>query len=70
MLLRESTRFDNKDSEPKAQVIGYLSSQKNIIIFQKQILSKAFCHFPNVRMRRNASRKEAIAGPQSGRKQK
>ena len=41
MLLRESTRFDNKDSEPKAQVIGYLSSQKKIPFFQKHILSKA-----------------------------
>ena len=70
MLLRKSTQFDNKDSGPKAQATGYLSSQKYIKFFQKQILSKEFCHFPNVRMRKEASRKEAIARPQSGRKQK
>jgi len=58
MLLRESTRFHNKDNEPKAQVIGYLSSQKNIQFFQKQALSKAFCHFPNAEMRRNVFREE------------
>jgi len=32
----ESTRFDNKDSEPKAQV-RLLSSQKKIKFFQKHI---------------------------------
>jgi len=69
MLLKESTRFDNKDSEPKAQVTGYLSSQKNIPFFQKQLLSKAFCHFRNVRMR-TAFSEEATARPQSGRIQK
>jgi len=43
--------------------LGYLSSQKKIQFFQRHILSKAFCHFPNVRMRTNAFREEAFAGP-------
>jgi len=50
--------------------LGYLSSQKKIKFFQRHILSQAFCHFPYVRMRENAFREEAFAGPQSGRIQK
>jgi len=34
------------------------------------MLSKACCHFPNVKMRTNAFREEAVAGAQSGRMQK
>ena len=41
--------------------LGYLSSQKKIKIFQRHISSKAFFHFPNVRMRTNVFRQEAIA---------
>jgi len=33
--------------------LGYLSSHKKIKIFQRQILSKAFCHFLNVRLQTN-----------------
>jgi len=44
-----------------------MSSQKKIQFFQRQILSKAFCQFPKVRMRTNAFREEAFAGPQSER---
>jgi len=33
--------------------VGNVSSQKKIIIFHRHILSKAICHFPNVRMRTN-----------------
>jgi len=47
--------------------LGYMSSQKKIQFFQRQILSKAFCQFPKVRMRTNAFREEAFAGPQSER---
>jgi len=56
----ECTRFDNKDSETQAQV-RLVSFQNKIKIFQEDILSKAFCHFPNVRMRTNAYSEEAIA---------
>jgi len=35
-------------------------------IFSITNIVKTFCHFPNIRMRRNAFREEAIAGPQSG----
>jgi len=41
--------------------LGYLSSQWKIKIFQRHVLSKAFCHSSNVRMRTNAFREEAIA---------
>jgi len=65
LVAREPTRFYNKGSELKAQV----SSKKKFQIFQRHMLSKAFCHFPNVRMRTNAFREEAFAGPQSERMQ-
>ena len=54
LVIRKSARFDNNDSEPTSQVskempkLGSFSSQKKIKIFQRHILSKAFCHFPNV----------------------
>ena len=41
--------------------LGYLISQKKIIIFYRHISSKAFFHFPSVRMRMNVFRGEAIA---------
>jgi len=41
--------------------LGYLSSQWKIKIFRRHILSKAFCHSSNVRMRTNAFREDAIA---------
>jgi len=40
--------------------LDYLSSHKKIKIFQRQILSEAFCHFVNVRMRTNIFREDAI----------
>jgi len=33
LVTRESARFDNNDSEPKSQVIHYISSQKKIKFF-------------------------------------
>jgi len=41
--------------------LGHLSQQKNIKIFQGDVLSKTFCHFPNIRMGTNAFQEEAIA---------
>jgi len=41
--------------------LSYLRSQKIIKIFQRRILSKTFCRFPNVRNRMNVFRKDAIA---------
>jgi len=64
---QRSTRTANKNSAPRAQVRLLLSSQKKIKFFQWHVLSKAFCHFPDVRMRMNAFREEAFAGPQRGR---
>jgi len=40
--------------------LGYLRSQKKIKIFQRHVLSKAFCHSSNVRMRTNVFHEEAI----------
>jgi len=40
--------------------LGCLSSQKKIKIFHRHILLKAFCHFPNVRMKTNFFCEEAI----------
>jgi len=65
LVTREYTRFYNKDSEPKAQV-SLLKFPEQDSIFQRHILSKAFCHFPSVRMKRNAFHKDEVAGPQSG----
>jgi len=39
----------------------YLSFQNKIKIFQRDILSKTFYHFLNVRMKTNAFQEEAIA---------
>jgi len=41
--------------------LGYLSSLKKITIFQRHVLSKALCPFPNVRTRTNAFLEEATA---------
>ena len=41
--------------------LGYLSSHKKIKIFQRQILSKTFFHFLNVRIRTNIFHEDAIA---------
>jgi len=41
--------------------LDYLSSHKKIKIFQRHVLSKAFCRSSKVRMRTNAFREEAIA---------
>ena len=42
--------------------LGCLSFQNKIEIFQRNIFSKTFCHFPTVTMRTNDFRKETIAG--------
>jgi len=49
LVTKESTRCDNKDSEPQAQIrlLKFAPKIKNI---QRGMLSKAFCHFPNVRL--------------------
>jgi len=60
VVTKESARFDHNGSEPKLQV-SQLEFQKKIKIFQRQMLSKAFCHFPNVRRRTNVFGEEAIA---------
>jgi len=60
LVTRESARFDNNDSDPKAQ-FRLLKFPEEIKIFQRHLLSKAFRHSSNVKMRMNAFRKEAIA---------
>jgi len=60
VVTKESARFDNNNSEPKSQV-RQLKFQKKIKIFQRHMLSKAFCHIPNVRRRTNVFGEEAIA---------
>jgi len=60
LVTKESTRRDNKNSETKAK-LGYSSFQNKIKLFLRHILSKTFCHFPNVRMRTNAFREEAFS---------
>jgi len=45
--------------------LGSLSSQKKIKIFQRHIFSKAFCRFPNVRMKMTVFRR-GNCRPQSG----
>jgi len=61
LVTRASTRFYNKtvNLKLKLQQATYISFKK--LIFQRVILSKTFCHFPNVRVRTNAFRKEVIA---------
>jgi len=59
-VTRESTRFNNKNSEPEAEV-RLLSFQNKIKIFQGGMLSKTYCYFRNVRMRTNSFRKKAVA---------
>jgi len=65
VVAKESARCDNNDSEPKSQVrlLKFPEENKN---FQRHILSKAFCHFPNVRMKMNVFRR-GNCRPQSGR---
>jgi len=60
LVTRESARFDNNGSEPKSQVrlLKFPEQNKN---FQRHVLSKAFCHSSNVRMRTNAFREGATA---------
>jgi len=60
LVTRKSARFDNNDSEPKSQV-RLLKFQRKIKNFQKHVLSKAFYHSSNDRMRTNAFREGAIA---------
>jgi len=52
LVTRESTRFYNKNGEPKAQ-IRLLKFPEEYSIFERH-MSKAFCHFPNVKMRTHA----------------
>jgi len=59
VVTKESARFDNNDSEPKWQARQLFL--KKIKIFQRHMLSKAFCHFPDVRRRTNIFGEEAIA---------
>jgi len=59
VVTNESARFENIDSEPKSQVRQLF--QKKIKIFQRHMLSKAFCHFPDVGRRTNVSGEEAVA---------
>jgi len=60
LVTRESARFDNNDSKPKAQV-RLLKFTEEIKIF-KDTYRQKHCHSSNVRMRTNAFREEAIAG--------
>jgi len=60
LVTRESTRYDKTIVNLNFK-LGYLSSQKKIKSFQRHISSKTFFHFPNVRMRTNVFREEAIA---------
>jgi len=57
LVTKESTRCDNKDSEPQAQM-RLLKIPQKIKSIQRDMFSKAFCHFPNVRMRTNVFREE------------
>jgi len=66
---RQSTRIDNKDSEPKAQA-RLLKFPEEYQLFSKTHIVKSILSFSNVRMRNNAFREEVFAGPQSGRIQK
>jgi len=50
-VTRESTRLDDKDNEPEVKV-RYLNFQNKI---------KTFCHFPNIRIRRNIFCEGAIS---------
>jgi len=59
VVTKISVRFDNNDSEPKLQVRQLF--QKKIKIFQRHMLSKAFCHIPDVRRRTNIFGEEATA---------
>jgi len=59
VVTKESARFDNNDSEPKSKV--RLTVPKENKNFQRHMLSKAFCHFPDVRKRTNVCGEEADA---------
>jgi len=55
-------RLDNKDSEPKAQVTGYLRFQNKIKIF-RDISSNNILSFPNIRIKINAFSRKGNCTP-------
>jgi len=61
LVTRESARFYNNNSESKSQIRLLSLLYLSFSIFQRHILSKAFCYFPNVRMRTSVFREEAFA---------
>jgi len=67
LVTGESTRVDNKGSEPKARVRLLKFLEENQNFSKTHIVKSTLVIFPMVEMRTNAFREEAFAGPQSGR---
>ena len=69
LVTRESTRFDNKDSAPKAQIKLLKFPEENLIFSKVNIIVKSILSF-SIYPNENKRFLRRIAEPQSGRIQK